>query len=91
MFSTLLYIAIISFLIRWYLNWGILNKVNNTRFVFGSVNSFDNYFAMVKHMIISQWTLFWFNREKSWKKQVSNMLSIIMVLCLAAMFFVGSD
>jgi len=74
---------------RWLINWEILNKINSTNYVFMGISSFEDYFGMVKHMIISQWTLFWKNDDKNSKKLIANILSIITVIAIVGMFFLN--
>jgi hypothetical protein len=55
----LLIFAICSFLIRWILNWIILNRINNTKLSPLRTNSVDEFIPMIKHIAISEWKIWW--------------------------------
>ena len=81
MYPTFLIITIFLFLIRWTINWRILNKQNQTKFSFFT-NPMDDFFSYLKHVFISEWTLYWENADKSILKKISNILSLLTLVSL---------
>lgn len=83
MYPIFLFITVISFIIRWTLNWRIQNKINNTNYsILSRQESFTGYITLFKHMMISEWTFYWSNKEKNNLKKTSNLFSAITILSL---------
>jgi hypothetical protein len=81
--STLCNIALIIFLMRWGLNWILLNRVNNTDFFsFETSYTFKDLFPIVKHIAISELKFWWSGYDYANLKMISNLLSFILYSCL---------
>jgi hypothetical protein len=77
--STLFSVALASFLIRWGVNWVLLNKINNTDyFSFGKFYSLKHCFPILKHAAISEWKFWWKGSDHANLKRVSNILSVVV-------------
>jgi hypothetical protein len=74
--STLFSMALTFFLIRWGVNWVLLNRINKTDyFSFNTKYSFQDFFPIVKHMAISEFKFWWFGKDHTKLKLFSNILS----------------
>ncbi len=73
-----LFITIILFVIRWTINWRIINNQNQTNYsIFFSQHQRHNPLGLLNHTITSQWTLYWKNGDKILLKKISNILSAL--------------
>jgi len=76
---TLAYLFIVAFflfLLRWALNWVILNRVNKTSYsLFRTDYSISDYFPLIKHIAISEWKIWWKGDDQKKLKGYSNVLS----------------
>jgi len=89
LFPTLLFVAVFSFLIRWFLNWNILNEIKQTNYtIMRRPRSINEYLGMFSHMVYSEWLLYWRNTENSKKKLIANILSLITVLSTISLVLV---
>jgi hypothetical protein len=69
-------IAICLFLLRWILNWVILNEINKTKYSpFRMSYSLDDFLPMMKHIAISEWKIWWKGDDLKELKNYSNLLS----------------
>lgn len=78
----LLFLALGLFLVRWLINWNLLNLKNGTSFsMFRANYSLTNFFGLFRHMAISEWKVWWFDiQDQKTMKVVSNILSAIIYL-----------
>ena len=78
--SLLLLIALGLFLVRWLINWKLLNLKNGTSFsMFGANYSQNDLWGMFRHMAISEWNIWWFDlQDQRTMKIISNILSTII-------------
>ncbi len=94
MYPLFLIVSILLFLARWAINWIILNNQNQTKYsMFSLSKTFGKqYLGMMKHMAISEWTLYWKNKDKNSLKKISNILSLstlIAIICAIFAFNMG--
>jgi hypothetical protein len=82
--STCTIISTIAFLFRWLINWILLNRINKTDFSVFAKNAFmDNFFIVFRHVIVSEWKLWWTGEAFHKLKTISNILSAIFYISLA--------
>jgi hypothetical protein len=82
-------VALASFLIRWGVNWVLLNRINNTDFFsFKRLYSFEHFFPLLKHIAVSEWKLWWKGPDHSYLKKISNILSVMLYSCVTALVMI---
>jgi hypothetical protein len=83
----LLIFAICSFLLRWSLNWIILNRINKTRHSpFRADYRVDDFIPLMKHVAISEWKIWWKGDDLKELKLYSNLLSGILYFLILFIF-----
>ena len=80
-FSDLFSIGLIAFILRWGVNWILLNKINSTNIYPWSLKSILNWWPIMKHLAISEWNPWWTGVDFRKWKLASNALSVIVYSC----------
>jgi hypothetical protein len=71
--------ALTIFLIRWGVNWVLLNRTNKTDFFsYGTSYSFEDLFPIIRHIAISEFKFWWKGSDHANLKRVSNFLSVVV-------------
>ncbi|MDO1451420.1 hypothetical protein Q0590_34415 [Rhodocytophaga aerolata] len=84
--TVILLTGLCCFILRWAINWILLNKVNKTNYSpFRASYSLSDIIPMFRHVAISEWKVWWRGEEYSTLKVVSNTLSVIIYSCVALM------
>lgn len=79
--------AVCSFLLRWLLNWIILNRINKTKYSpFRTDYSIDDFIPFMKHVAISEWQIWWKGDDLKEMKCYSNLLSGALYFSIALGF-----
>jgi hypothetical protein len=74
------------FLVRWIINWILLNKINGTNYSPLKANySFNDIWPLLKHIAISEWKFWWYGDDLRNLKNVSNILSTSLYFCIVIM------
>jgi len=83
--NLLLITSLVPFLIRWAINWGLLNTINNTSYsIFPTNYLVDDFWGFLKHIAISEWKFWWFHLEDHRKLKIaSNFFSAAFYLLIA--------
>jgi len=83
MITTFLLIGLVSFLLRWFVNWIYLD--NKYGSVFKGMNHFysvSEVILILKRIAFSEWNLWWIGNDFRVFKVISNIFSIILYLCI---------
>ncbi|SDM34213.1 hypothetical protein SAMN05421823_112146 [Catalinimonas alkaloidigena] len=88
---TLLSVALTLFMVRWAINWTLLNRINGTRFPFvpGKYTLYA-LFQLSKHVAVSEWKFWWWGKGHTTLKVISNVLSFIIYTCFIMIIYLLS-
>ncbi|PBQ30466.1 hypothetical protein CNR22_01350 [Sphingobacteriaceae bacterium] len=88
LFPIFLVITVALFLVRWIINWEILNKQNATNFsFFKPPRLMADMLHWTKHTFLSEWILYWKNEDNNCWKRTSNFLSLLTFIALFFTFY----